>query len=99
VLQVPTFHGMTLSLCARLKRPVDGDGVRAVLEGADGLKLLDAPPEKIYPMPMLAVPDPAVLVGRVRASGDRVQLVACVDGAGRVAAAAAQMAALLLERE
>lgn len=99
VLQVPTFHGMTLSLTARLKRPVDGEGVRAALEGADGLKLLDAPTDRLYPMPMLAVPDTAVLVGRIRASGDRVQLVAAVDGAGRAGAAAAQVASVLVGRE
>jgi aspartate-semialdehyde dehydrogenase len=30
------------------------------------LKVIDSPAERIYPMPMLAVNDDAVLVGRVR---------------------------------
>ena len=39
---------------------------REALRKGPGLKLLDDLKERVYPMPMLAVNDDAVLVGRVR---------------------------------
>jgi aspartate-semialdehyde dehydrogenase len=35
------------------------------------VKVIDSPEERIYPMPMLAVNDDAVLVGRVREDGSQ----------------------------
>ena len=51
-----------------------------------GLKLLDQPAEKIYPMPLLVTADPAVHVGRVRVlpgAADRATFFISVDNAGR----------------
>jgi aspartate-semialdehyde dehydrogenase len=39
---------------------------RELLRAARAVKVLDLPGEAIYPMPMLAVNDDAVLVGRLR---------------------------------
>lgn len=96
---VPTYHGLTLMLSAHLGRRVDADGVRACLKADTGLKLLDTPEENIFPMPMLTTDDGAVHVGRVRALGERVQLVACVDNAFRVAESSLDIAFELADRD
>lgn len=97
-LSVPTFHGLTLVLSAHLNRPVDADGVRALLKEDENLKVLDDPAQNVYPMPMLATDDAAVHVGRVRANGSRVQLVAAIDNVFKAADAAVGLALELSRR-
>jgi aspartate-semialdehyde dehydrogenase len=106
-LQVPTFYGHLLTLTLKLGGTADGApvgvaAVREVLKGAPHLKLLDAPEERVYPMPMLVTQDEAVHVGRVRAlpgAPGWVTLVAAIDNAGRGAARnAVDVAALLASR-
>lgn len=97
-LMVPTFHGMTLVLNAHLNRPVDADGVRATLKEDSSLKVIDDPAQQLFPMPMLATDDAAIHVGRVRANGPRVQLVACLDNVFRLADGAVELALELAER-
>jgi aspartate-semialdehyde dehydrogenase len=53
------------------------------------VKVIDSPEERIYPMPMLAVNDDAVLVGRVREDGSQengLDLFAVADNLRRGAA-------------
>jgi aspartate-semialdehyde dehydrogenase len=97
-IRVPVFYGLTIALHVTTARPTSADAVRAALRGARGLKLLDAPAERIYPMPMLTVNDDAVLVGRVRAdvSGRIVDLVLATDDLRRGAAGNAVRVAELL---
>ncbi|MFZ5438620.1 MAG: Asd/ArgC dimerization domain-containing protein [Myxococcota bacterium] len=97
-LTVPTFHGMTLVISAHLQRPVDADGVRALLKEDSALKVLDDPSQNVYPMPMLTTDDAAIHVGRIRALGPRVQLVACVDNVFRLADSAVEVALELADR-
>jgi aspartate-semialdehyde dehydrogenase len=97
-LLVPTYHGLTLSVSAHLKRPVEAEVVRAWLKESGELKLLDDPPANVYPMPMLVTDDPAVHVGRVRANRERVQLVIAVDNGVRLASGAVDVALELVER-
>ncbi|MFL5270572.1 MAG: aspartate-semialdehyde dehydrogenase [Anaeromyxobacteraceae bacterium] len=66
VVRVPVFHGHLHALTLATERPAKAEEVREVLRKAKGVKVLDAPGEGIYPMPMLAVTDEAVLVGRIR---------------------------------
>lgn len=96
-LYVPAYHGLTLVLSAHLEHPVDADGVRAVLKADPALKLLDEPAEGVYPMPMLTNDDATVHVGRVRVLGERVQLVAALDNAFRLADTAIGVALELAE--
>jgi aspartate-semialdehyde dehydrogenase len=49
-----------------LSRPLSAEAARAALRGAPAVKVVDLPADGVYPMPMLAVNDDAVLVGRVR---------------------------------
>ncbi|HZH02876.1 MAG TPA: Asd/ArgC dimerization domain-containing protein, partial [Myxococcaceae bacterium] len=62
----PIFYGISVSLSLRLKAPASAAALEALWAGSKGVKRLDTPAEKIYPMPMLAVSDASVHVGRVR---------------------------------
>jgi len=88
---VPVFHGALLTLQVRLGKAATPEEVRMRLREAPGVKVLDAPAERIYPMPMLVSSDASILVGRVRASAgraDALELVVAVDGPALVSAAA-----------
>jgi aspartate-semialdehyde dehydrogenase len=97
-IRVPVFYGLTVALHVTTARPIAAEEVRAALRAARGLKLLDAPAEQVYPMPMLTVNDEAVLVGRVRAdeAGRAVELVLATDDLRRGAAGNAVRVAELL---
>ncbi|MBJ6763215.1 aspartate-semialdehyde dehydrogenase [Myxococcaceae bacterium JPH2] len=100
-VQVPTFHGHGLTVNVQLKTPGPVDQVRAALKTSPSLKVLDAPGERIYPMPMLIVSDPAIQVGRVRAfpqAPEWVSLFAAVDNAGRAAQHLVEAGLKLAER-
>ena len=66
-VQVPVFYGHAAAVHVGLTRPLDAAAAREALRRAPAVKLIDRPDEGVYPMPMLAVNDDAVLVGRVRA--------------------------------
>jgi len=100
-IQVPTFFGHLLSLEISLRSPADASQVREALAASRYVKVLDAPAERVYPMPVLIISDPAVQVGRVRAlpgEGGRFAMVAAVDTARRAAQNALDVAEALLER-
>jgi aspartate-semialdehyde dehydrogenase len=85
---IPVFYGVLTILQTRLGRAVTPAEVRTLLERAPGLKLLDTPAERIYPMPMLVTADPTVHVGRIRplsGNPEVLELVAAVDNAGATA--------------
>jgi hypothetical protein len=76
---VPTFHGTLVLMQVRLGKGMTPAEARQLLEDAPGLKLLDAPGDRVYPMPMLVTADDAIHVGRIRAfAGQRRRA-----GAGR----------------
>lgn len=66
-VRVPVFYGHAAALHLGLARPLPLDEARAALRAAPAVKVLDLAAEGIFPMPMLAVNDDAVLVGRLRA--------------------------------
>jgi aspartate-semialdehyde dehydrogenase len=66
-VRVPVFHGDAAAVHLGLARPLAPEAAREALRGAQAVKVLDLPEQGIYPMPMLAVNDDAVLVGRLRA--------------------------------
>lgn len=65
-VRVPIFYGHGLVVNVRTERPFSAEAAREALRTAAGVKVVDAPAERVYPMPMLAVGDDAVLVGRIR---------------------------------
>jgi aspartate-semialdehyde dehydrogenase len=80
----------------RTRHKLGAADARELLRAAPGVKVLDAPGEGVYPMPMLAVNDDAVLVGRVRAQDDGLDLVLAGDNLRLGGAASAVAAAKLL---
>ncbi|HET9555445.1 MAG TPA: aspartate-semialdehyde dehydrogenase [Anaeromyxobacteraceae bacterium] len=66
-VRVPVFYGHAAAVHVGLARPLDPAAAREALRGAAAVKVIDQPAEAVYPMPMLAVNDDAVLVGRLRA--------------------------------
>ena len=100
-VHVPVVYGHCQAVNLRTRRPLRADEARELLRSAPGVKVLDAPGDGVYPMPMLAVNDDAVLVGRVR--GDPTQengldLFLAADNLRRSATAAVGAARLLAER-
>jgi aspartate-semialdehyde dehydrogenase len=71
-IRVPVFYGHGLAVNVRTSRPLDAEGARALLRASPRVKVVDAPGDRVYPMPMLAVNDDAVLVGRVREDASQV---------------------------
>jgi len=65
-VRVPVFYGHAASLSLSLRRKLPLAEARELLRRAEGLKLVDQPAEQLFPMPMLAVNDDAVLVGKLR---------------------------------
>jgi aspartate-semialdehyde dehydrogenase len=65
-VRVPIFFGLTAVVNVATERPLPAGEARALLRGSPGVKVVDAPEEGVYPMPMLTVNDEAVLVGRIR---------------------------------
>ncbi len=95
---VPTFYGDLVVMHVRLGRAMTPAEARQLLQAAPGLKVLDAPAERVYPMPMLVTADDAIHVGRIRSfagSTDALELVAAVDNAGATARLCLEVAALV----
>jgi aspartate-semialdehyde dehydrogenase len=88
-IRVPVFYGHALVVNVRTARPLPAEEARALLRASPGVKVVDAPAERVYPMPMLAVNDDAVLVGRVRedpSQGNGLDLFVVADNLRRSAA-------------
>ena len=86
---VPIFHGHVAALHLGLLRPLSLEAARAALQAAPGVKVVDAQAEGVFPMPMLAVNDDALLAGRLRADPaftHGLSLVVAIDNLRRGAA-------------
>jgi len=85
----PLFHGHLAALHLGLSRPLLVEAAAAALRAAPGVKVIDAPDEAVFPMPMLAVNDDALLAGRIRADAalqHGLALVVAIDNLRRGAA-------------
>jgi aspartate-semialdehyde dehydrogenase len=65
-VRVPVFFGHSAAVNLQTERKLDATAAREALRKARGVKLLDDPAQRIYPMPMLVASEDSVLVGRVR---------------------------------
>ncbi|MFO0585326.1 MAG: aspartate-semialdehyde dehydrogenase [Anaeromyxobacter sp.] len=89
VVRVPVFYGDLVSVHLETDGSLDAAAVRERLRAAKGVKVVDDPASSVYPMPMLASQEDAVLVGRVRADRTSIDLVAVLEGPRRGAATTA----------
>ncbi len=96
-IRVPVFYGLTVVARIVTGRAMGAEAAREALRAAAGVKLVDRPGERIYPMPMLSLNDDAVLVGRVRADEQAraVELVVTADDLRHAAGAAIRVAELI----
>jgi aspartate-semialdehyde dehydrogenase len=101
-VRVPVFAGHSESVVIETERPLSPARARALLEAQPGLRLVDDPAHKRYPMPIDCAERDDVLVGRVRRAfgGERdLALWVVADNLRKGAATnAVQIAALLAER-
>jgi len=89
VVRVPVFYAHGLAVNFTTARKLAPEEARALLREAAGVKVVDALGERVYPMPMLAVNDDAVLVGRIREDPSQergLDLFAAADNLRRGAA-------------
>jgi aspartate-semialdehyde dehydrogenase len=65
-VRVPVFFGHSAAVNLATRRPLGAAAARAALAKAAGVKVIDDPAQRVYPMPMLVGSEDAVLVGRLR---------------------------------
>ncbi len=65
-VRVPVFYGHSESLNIEFSQKLTAGQARALLSVAPGIRVLDNPAEKIYPMPIEAAGQDEVFVGRIR---------------------------------
>jgi aspartate-semialdehyde dehydrogenase len=101
-VRVPIFFGYAAAVNLATARPLGAAEARAVLGRAPGVKVVDDPAQAIYPMPMLAANEDAVLAGRIREDRSQengLSLFVVVENTRKGAATnALQIARLLAER-
>jgi aspartate-semialdehyde dehydrogenase len=81
-VRVPVFYGCAAAVSLETRRRLPAAEAREILRRAPGVKLVDEPAERLYPMPMLAVNDDSAIVGRVREDPTRengLELFLAVD--------------------
>jgi aspartate-semialdehyde dehydrogenase len=100
-VRVPVFYGSAAAVNLTTRRKLAAAEARELFRKAPGVKLLDDPAEKVYPMPILAVNDDLTLVGRVRKDASEesgLDLFLAADPLRQGAASAVRILRLLSER-
>jgi aspartate-semialdehyde dehydrogenase len=65
-VRVPVFYGHSEAVNLEFAKPITPQTARAILSQAPGVRVLDNPSEKIYPMPIVAAGQDETFVGRIR---------------------------------
>ena len=65
-VRVPVFFGHSESVNIETKEPVSADDVKALLENAPGVMVMDDPAQNVYPLATDAAGQDLTLVGRIR---------------------------------
>jgi aspartate-semialdehyde dehydrogenase len=65
-VRVPVFYGHSESVNVETRQPVSAQAVRALLEQAPGVKVVDDPPNNQYPLATDAAGQDLTFVGRIR---------------------------------
>ncbi|MDR0653092.1 MAG: aspartate-semialdehyde dehydrogenase [Synergistaceae bacterium] len=65
-VRVPVLRSHSESLTIETERALSPDEARAILKNAPGVKVVDSPPDKTYPMPLFASDQDLIHVGRIR---------------------------------
>lgn len=101
-VRVPVFYGHGAAVNVTTREKLSAADARALFRKAPGVKVVDDPAQGIYPMPMLAANEDAVLVGRIREDPSQergLDLFVVVENTRKGAATnALQIARILAER-
>ncbi|HET7823772.1 MAG TPA: aspartate-semialdehyde dehydrogenase [Anaeromyxobacter sp.] len=101
-VRVPVFFGHSAAVNVETERKLGADAAREALRSARGVKVVDDPASRVYPMPMLVGSEDAVLVGRVRDDDSQengLDLFLSIENTRKGAATnAIQLAQLVAER-
>jgi aspartate-semialdehyde dehydrogenase len=101
-VRVPVFFGHSAAVNVATERKLGAAEARDLLRAAPGVKLLDDPGQRIYPMPMLVANEDSVLVGRIREDDSQengLDLFVSIENTRKGAATnAIQLAQLVAER-
>ncbi len=65
-VRVPVFFGHSEALNVQTESRISREDARAILTQAPGIRVMDNPQEKIYPMPLFAAGRDETFVGRIR---------------------------------
>jgi aspartate-semialdehyde dehydrogenase len=65
-VRVPVLRSHSESLTIETERVLSSDEARAILKKAPGVKVIDSPSDKAYPMPLFASDQDLIHVGRIR---------------------------------
>jgi aspartate-semialdehyde dehydrogenase len=65
-VRVPVYRSHSVSITAKFKKPIDPDTARAAFAGKPGIKVVDNPAEKLFPVPLDTTGKDDCLVGRIR---------------------------------
>ncbi|MDY0228084.1 MAG: Asd/ArgC dimerization domain-containing protein, partial [Desulfomicrobium apsheronum] len=102
-VRVPVFYGHSESVNIETEKKLTSKEARAILSQAPGVRVLDNPGEKIYPMPILAAGEDDTFVGRIREDEsieNGLNMFIVADNIRKGAALnAVQIAEVLLERD
>lgn len=101
-VRVPVFYSHSEAVNVETLNPVTLEEVMALLAAAPGVKLMDNPKEKIYPMPILSAGQDLTLVGRIRKDEsieNGINMWVCADNIRKGAATNAVQIAEVLGRD
>ena len=100
--RVPVFYGHSEAVNIETEKKITPDEVRALLAKAPGIKVVDDPANKLYPMPLDAAGQDLTLVGRIREDtsiANGIDLWLAADNIRKGAATnAVQIAEILAEK-
>lgn len=65
-VRVPVYRSHSVSITARFARPVDADAARAAYAGRPGIRVVDDPANRLFPVPLDTTGKDDCLVGRIR---------------------------------
>ena len=65
-VRVPVYRAHSVAVSAEFEKPVSVEAARQVLKGAPGLKVVDEPEKKEYPLPLYVAEKDDCQVGRLR---------------------------------
>jgi aspartate-semialdehyde dehydrogenase len=65
-VRVPVYRSHSISITARFENAPDPDAARAAFDGAPGIRVVDDPAKRLYPVPLDTTGRDDCLVGRIR---------------------------------